>query len=440
MRLHQWIWLALGATPFCAALSAAGERVLVVVPTVNAASEYSDFLDSLAQRGFDLSVRGAGNTSVALHNDDGTREYDHAVLLAPAARRLGTLSPRGIVNFVNDGGNLIVAASSDISENLRSLATQFGVDFAKRKSRIVDHVHGNAGHTLVPSSHYANASAVLSDRFLAAPNAPPVYFEGIGHRYKESPLLIPLLTAPRSAYSSPPEDSVLSGTSLGLVSVFQTRTNARVAFSGSTSLFSNRLLRKKGAANRQFVTELSQWVLQEKAVLRASPLRHALASGDRPDHYRVSSDVVFEIDLTELRDGSWQPYRAHDVQLEAIMLDPYIRTTLNQSSAFSVLGTYRGDVRLPDRYGTFTFRVNYKRPGLSNVDVQDIVGIRPLRHDEYPRFLSAAYPYYASSFVMILAFLALSAVWLWSAEPKAASSAPSASASKPLKSKKSKKM
>ncbi|KAJ2454711.1 oligosaccharyl transferase glycoprotein complex, beta subunit [Coemansia sp. RSA 2336] len=439
MRLHQWIWLALGAAPLCAALSAAGERVLVLVPTVDAASEYSDFLDSLAQRGFDLNVRGAGNTSVALHNDDGTREYDHAVLLAPAARRLGKLSPRSIVDFVNDGGNLIVAASSDISENLRSLATQFGIDFAKRKSRVVDHVHGAAGHTLVPSSHYANASAVLGG-FLAASTAPPVYFEGIGHRYKESPLLIPLLTAPRSAYSSPTEDTILSGTSLGLVSVFQTRTNARVAFSGSTSLFSNRLLRKKGAANRQFVSELSQWVLQEKAVLRASPLRHALASGGRPDHYRVSSDVVFEIDLTELRDGTWQPYRADDVQLEAIMLDPYIRTTLNQSSAPSGSGTYRGDVRLPDRYGTFTFRVNYKRPGLSNVDVQDIVGIRPLRHDEYPRFLSAAYPYYASSFVMILAFLALSAVWLWSAEPKAASTAPSASASKPSKSKKSKKM
>ncbi|KAJ1812648.1 oligosaccharyl transferase glycoprotein complex, beta subunit [Coemansia sp. RSA 2598] len=130
--------------------------------------------------------------------------------------------------------------------------------------------------------------------------------------------------------------------------------------------------------------------------------------------------MVYEIDLSVYNDDKWHPYVADDVQFEAIMLDPYIRATLNRtqvSNSASDFATYRGDIKLPDRYGTFTFRVNYKRTGYSNVDVQDTVAIWPPRHDGYPRFLTAAYPYYTGSLVMVLGFLALCAVWLWNAEP-----------------------
>ncbi|KAJ2297334.1 hypothetical protein IWW55_004828, partial [Coemansia sp. RSA 2706] len=37
----------------------------------------------------------------------------------------------------------------------------------------------------------------------------------------------------------------------------------------------------------------------------------------------------------------------------------------------------------------------------------------------YPRFLTAAYPYYAAALAMAAGFLALSAVWLWTGEPAA---------------------
>ncbi|KAJ1886828.1 oligosaccharyl transferase glycoprotein complex, beta subunit, partial [Coemansia sp. S17] len=213
----------------------------------------------------------------------------------------------------------------------------------------------------------------------------------------------------------------LSGNALGLVSVFQTRNNARVAFSGSAALFSDALLSQEGSANKQFTADISQWVLQEKAVLRETAHRHYLAStGERPEHYRISNEIVYEIDLSVYHDDAWHPYNANDVQFEAIMLDPYIRATLNstESTDPKTTATYHGDIKLPDRYGTFTFRVNYKRTGYSNVDVKDTVGIWPLRHDEYPRFLSAAYPYYISSLVMAVGFLALCAAWMWSAEPK----------------------
>lgn len=95
------------------------------------------------------------------------------------------------------------------------------------------------------------------------------------------------------------------------------------------------------------------------------------------------------------------------------MLDPYIRTTLKQVPVQSgSFGRFEANLRLPDRYGVFTFKVNYKRSGLTYILAEDQVSIRPLRHNEYPRFLTAAYPYYASTGSMIVGFLVFSAIWL----------------------------
>lgn len=95
------------------------------------------------------------------------------------------------------------------------------------------------------------------------------------------------------------------------------------------------------------------------------------------------------------------------------MLDPYIRTTLKQVPVQSgSFGRFEANIRLPDRYGVFTFKVNYKRSGLTYILAEDQVSIRPLRHNEYPRFLTAAYPYYASTGSMIVGFLVFSTVWL----------------------------
>jgi len=51
---------------------------------------------------------------------------------------------------------------------------------------------------------------------------------------------------------------------------------------------------------------------------------------------------------------------------------------------------------------------SFARQGLSWVKRETIVPIRPFRHDEYARFLSQAFPYYASVLSMGLGFLAVS--------------------------------
>ncbi|KAJ2233670.1 oligosaccharyl transferase glycoprotein complex, beta subunit [Coemansia sp. RSA 485] len=416
------------------AKSATGDRVLVLVPKQESSKHYSLFLDSLVTRGFDLSITTASNSSVSLQTD-GQLLFDHAILLAPAAKKIGNnMAPKDFVRFVNDGGNLVVAAGSELSEFYRKLAMQFGVEFEPRGSWAVDHLgfvkqDNGTDHRMIATTGFAKAPAVLSSETVGDKEQLPVFYKGIAHKYQaNNPLLIPLLVGEPTTYSGLKSDDKkasantldvpLSGRSVGLVSVFQTRENARVAFSGSTAVFSNALFRNAHNSNQQFITDVTQWTLQEKSVLRSTSHRHYLQStGEQPDHYLVSSSINYQIDLSVYKNNAWHPYIADDVQFEAIMLDPYIRATLNHSKTNAKdRATYHGDIKLPDRYGTFTFRVNYKRTGYSNVDVRDTVAIWPLRHDGYPRFLSAAYPYYAASFVMVLGFLALSAVWLWNAE------------------------
>ncbi|KAJ2079303.1 oligosaccharyl transferase glycoprotein complex, beta subunit [Coemansia sp. RSA 988] len=453
MRLGAslWKWLAFSSIclPLVLSRSITGDRLLVLVPAVEVAiQEYSVFLDSLERRGFDVSIRATTNSSVALHMD-GDRLYDHVALLAPAAKRIGAaLSVHDFIDFVDSGGNMLVAASAVLSDLQRRLAAQFGVEFDRRGTAVIDHSHylhskSPNNHTIVAASRLSHIPAVLSSPLLTD-NHPTIYFEGIAHSYdSQTPLLTPLLTGSRSTYSGLPAtaerpsstsaQAQLSGRSLGLVSVFQSRSNARVVFAGSSALFSDALIGAERSANGPFVTDISQWAFQEKAVLREIAHRHRLASAvltsAQPDHYRIVNDIIYEIDLSVYYDDKWHPYIADDIQFEATMLDPYLRLTLNHTQAADsdAFATYHGDIKLPDRYGTFTFSVNYKRTGFSNVDVRDTVAIRPLRHDEYPRFLSAAYPYYVGSFVMVAGFLALCAAWLWNVEPASKPSKPKSS-------------
>jgi oligosaccharyltransferase complex subunit beta len=100
------------------------------------------------------------------------------------------------------------------------------------------------------------------------------------------------------------------------------------------------------------------------------------------------------------------------VQFEVIMLDPYIRTSLTPKDLESAT-RYSATLKLPDVYGVFTFKVNYRRPGVTYVEHRDVLPLRPYRHNEYDRFLVVAYPYYAASFSMMGGFLLFSLVWLY---------------------------
>jgi len=73
------------------------------------------------------------------------------------------------------------------------------------------------------------------------------------------------------------------------------------------------------------------------------------------------------------------------------MLDPHVCTALLRP------GLYQAAFRVPDRHGVFKFVLDYRRRGWTTLKAATTVPVVPPRHDGYPRFLSAAWPYYASA-------------------------------------------
>jgi oligosaccharyltransferase complex subunit beta len=98
------------------------------------------------------------------------------------------------------------------------------------------------------------------------------------------------------------------------------------------------------------------------------------------------------------------------------MLSPFHRLPLTPSSRTANSTTYTTSFKLPDQHGIFNFKVNYKRPFLSNIEEKDTVTVRHFAHDEWPRswVISGAWPWIAGIGVTVTGWVTFVALWLWS--------------------------
>ena len=74
----------------------------------------------------------------------------------------------------------------------------------------------------------------------------------------------------------------------------------------------------------------------------------------------------------------------------------------------------------PDQHGIFAFKVNYKRPFFTNVEVKQEVTVRHFAHDEWPRSwrISGGWVWIAGVWVTVAGWIAFIAIWLWSEAPQ----------------------
>ncbi|KAJ3170531.1 hypothetical protein HDU88_008431 [Geranomyces variabilis] len=398
-----------------------GTRTLVILDKVAAKSQYSTFLTGLQDRGYDLQYKSADSSDFGLIEFDEIA-YDHLLVLAPTVGSFGgQLGVGTLLEFVNKGGNVLIAASSQISEAIRDFAYEFSADFDEAGSAVYDHfskADGSDDGTLIAASNFGRTSSAIPTGLA------PVLFRGVGHRLTgKNPLMQPLLMGSPTTYAfeiadtDAVEGQPLLGDGLVLVSAIQARNNARVTFAGSVDMFGDELINQriagKQSGNGVFVDELAKWTFQEKGVLKVVSKKHH-RENETAQHgiYRIKDDMVYEITIAEWTGSAWTPFTATDLQFETVMLDPYIRTALKPSKT----GTFSTHFRLPDHYGVFTFKVDYRRHGRTWVTETETVQIRPYRHDQYPRFLTAAMPYYTNVFSLAAAFVLFSAVFLWNRE------------------------
>eukprot|EP00258_Populus_trichocarpa_P019005 XP_006383248.1 dolichyl-diphosphooligosaccharide--protein glycosyltransferase 48 kDa subunit [Populus trichocarpa] len=404
-------------------------RLLVLLDDLSLKSSHSIFFNSLKSRGFDLDFKLADDPKLAVQRY-GQYLYDGLILFSPSIERFGgALDLAAVLDFVDSGHDLIIAADSSSSDLIKSLATECGVDFDEDPSALViDHKsyaisETEGDHTLIAADDYIESDVLLGKKKIEA----PVLFKGIAHSLNAAnTLVLKVLSASPLAYSANPSSKLSSppsvtGSSISLVSVVQARNNARIMITGSLDMFSNRFFRssvqKAGSprkydksGNEQFVTELSKWVFHVRGHLKAVNLRHNKAGEtDEPAMYRIKDDLDFSVEIYEWSGKSWEPYVANDVQVQLYMMSPYVLKTLSNDKK----GLYHTSFKVPDVYGVFQFKVEYHRLGYTSLSLSKQIPVRPFRHNEYERFITAAFPYYGASFTMMAGFFIFSFVYLY---------------------------
>ena len=162
------------------------------------------------------------------------------------------ITPQSLVSLLEKGTNLILALSQ--KQNLvNSLASEFSLILPPPQIPLVSHFpERQEPATVIPVTPQPN---VIVSAELA-----PVWFSGIPAALGSNPLLFPILHAPGESFASDATsdsgaDSVLeaadrggeglwAGSSLSLVTGFQTRNGARVTWVGGVELFSDDFAKK----------------------------------------------------------------------------------------------------------------------------------------------------------------------------------------------------
>jgi len=360
--------------------------------------------------------------------------YDSLIIFAPSVTELGGVKVDDVLDFIDWGGNVLVAADSEVSDPIRDLAYECGFEFDETETAAVDH-HSfdtqdvDGSHTLLLATNFLDAPIIFNRSSVAK----GVLFRGIaGQISEDNTLVLPLLSGQETTISLNPDSSLtlknpIVGTHAVFVAALQARNNARVVISGSLELFSNEFFnspiqrytpegdapRYEQSANKEFSSQVSCWVFQEKGVIRVRSYNHTKLDPQTKapiytHDYKIKDFIKYTIDIQEWNGVDWVPFDSSNVQLEYSLVDPYIRTTLvHDGKAFST------SLQLPDVYGIFTFRIVHKIVGYSFIDATEIVPVRPFRHNEYDRFIVTAYPYYASLFSMFIGLFIFSLFFLY---------------------------
>ncbi|XP_066145337.1 dolichyl-diphosphooligosaccharide--protein glycosyltransferase 48 kDa subunit [Euwallacea fornicatus] len=388
---------------------------------------HSIFFKSLQDRGYTLSFKIADDSSLVL-SKYGEYMYENLIIFAPSVVEFGgNLNVDTITQFIDNGGNVLVAGSEATGDVLRELASEVGFEVDEEGAFVIDHLNydnsdeGQHTKLVISSENLIDAPVIVGSKGVA-----PLLYQGTGILAdSENPLVLPLLIADSTAYSYLPDQPIKEyphaiGKDIVLIAGLQARNNARVVFSGSLSFFSDEYfssnieralgqLKAPKSGNEEVATAISQWVFKEHGRLQVKSVLHHKAGEKAPPHdYTVMDDVVYQIGIEIYDNGKWKPFAANDVQLEFVRIDPFVRTTLKNSAN----GVYEAKFKIPDVYGVYQFKVDYDRVGYTRLYSTTQVSVRPLQHTQYERFIDCAYPYYTGAFSMMLGVFVFSIVFL----------------------------
>lgn len=423
-------------------LDGQGKRILTLLDNYGIRETHSTFFKSLKDRGFQITYKVADDADLALAKYS-EYIYDHLILFCPNVVEFGgNVSSKVITDFIDAGGNVLIAASSQLTEPIKEVAGECGIEFSDEETFVIDPFNADVNDEGLNTLIVSDTENLLNNKLIVgnSKTGSPLLYRGVGMTADpENPLLIEVLTGSSSAYTYNPEEAIADypqsvGKNTLLVTALQARNNARVVFVGSMDFFSNNFfessVQKSGgkkfdkSGNEDFCVSLSQWVFKEKGVIRVeSVMHHKVGEKSAPAAYTIKENMVYTINIQEISNGKWVPFQGADVQFEFIRLDPFVRKTLAKKGQ-----NFELQFQIPDVYGVFKCVVDYNRIGYTHLFSSTQVSVHPMLHTEYERFIPAAYPYYASAFSMMITVFFFSFIQLYHSDAVVA--VPSATSSK----------
>uniref|UniRef100_A0A1I8JQN9 Dolichyl-diphosphooligosaccharide--protein glycosyltransferase 48 kDa subunit n=1 Tax=Macrostomum lignano TaxID=282301 RepID=A0A1I8JQN9_9PLAT len=313
----------------------------------------------IVDKGFELSFRTADDSTLTL-TKYGEFLYDNLIIFAPSVREFGgKLNTPAISDFVDNGGNLLVAGSSSIGEAVRELAAECGVEYDEEKTALIDHLRYDAKdtgrHTLVIADkrNLLDAPIIIGDN--AKASLKPLLYRGVAMTADSAnPLVLPILHADSTAYSFNPERSIddypmLLARPLCSLPACRLANNARAVFVGSLEFFSDEFfgaavepadaaasgiaaseptcpsvnlllkLAVKILKQSHFAVERQPGpgpvpvpvVFKQRGVLRFRDVKHSLAGESAPPEFYTVKDLVqysITIDIYKPETGRWEPF------------------------------------------------------------------------------------------------------------------------------------
>jgi oligosaccharyltransferase complex subunit beta len=266
-------------------------------------------------RGLQLSFESPKKSGLSLFHL-GNRAYDHVLLLPPTSKAYGpSLTPNILLDFLKAEGNILLglSGSSSVPSGIVSLLLELDIHLpTDRNSIVVDHFNHDASSSeahdviLVPAPKSLRPDVknyFASEKSVAVPRA---IGQSLG---AATPLLVPILRAPSTSYSTNPKDESVddlfaSGQQLSLVSAHQARNSARLTVLGSVEVLEDVWFDGK-FGNKDFAKQLSAWTFKELGVVKVGRLEHHLkeapgqgrfnqtaAAELNPKIYRIKNDVV----------------------------------------------------------------------------------------------------------------------------------------------------
>ncbi|XP_011164882.1 dolichyl-diphosphooligosaccharide--protein glycosyltransferase 48 kDa subunit [Solenopsis invicta] len=407
--------------------SNAGGPILVLLDNLAIKETHSIFFKMLQDSGYALTFKSADDATLQL-SKYGEYLYEHLIIFAPTVEEFGgVLNVDAITEFIDDGGNVLLAGSSQSGDAMHELASECGLEVDEEGSTVIDHmnydVSDSGQHTTIVADP---ANLIDAPVIVGSKDIPPLLYQGTGLiADTDNPLILRLLSASTSAYTYYPDQPVKEyphgvGKNTLLIAALQARNNARVLFSGSLFFFSDEAFtspvqkgqggqRYEKSGNQMVAKAMAQWVFKENGVIRVSSVHHhRIGETQPPAAYTIMDNVVYSIEVERLSDGKWVPYETNDLQLEFVRIDPFVRMTMKPVGN----GRYEGRFKIPDVYGVYQFKVDYTRIGLTHLYSTTQVSVRPLQHTQYERFIPSAFPYYISAFSMMAGVFLFSLVLL----------------------------